>query len=248
MVRLHPEAAEPLYIQLRTLLLAQIKAGHYRPHQRLPSERELCLEFQVSRMTVRQALLDLLRVGAVYTRVGKGTFVAAPTIDQQLGCVTSFSQELRRRGDRPSSRVLHASCGPADADVAQVLALAADAEVIVLARVRLVGAVPLALETAFLPAARFPGLLGHNFADESLYDVLEHEYQLKLVRAQQTIEAALATAQECSALQLTMPAAVLKMQRLTLAADGAPVELVRSVYRGDRYKLHSLLQPRSGPA
>lgn len=241
------ETSEPLYIQLRELILAEIKAGRYLPYQRLPSERELCLRFQVSRMTVRQAMVDLIREGAIYTRIGKGTFVAAPKIDQQLRSVTSFSEEVRSRGDQPSSLVLEARTGLPPPEVAHILALVSDAAVIVLARVRLVGGMPLALETAFLPAALFPGLLQHNFAVESLYEVLARDYRLALVRAQQTIEAGLATAQECSALQVAPPAAVLKMQRLTHAGSGVPVEYVLSTYRGDRYKLHSTLQPQPYP-
>lgn len=241
------ETAEPLYVQLKAVILAEIAAGRYQPHQRLPSERELCLTFQVSRMTVRQALIELAHDGAIYTRVGKGTFVAPPKIDQQLRSVSSFSEEMRGRGDQPSSRVLEAAATVAPLDVAAALALTPDAAVIMLARVRLADGTPLALETAYLPAARLPGLLRHDFAVVSLYEVLEQEYRLTLIRAQQTIEAALATPHECSALQLAPPAAVLKMQRLTHAGDGVPVEYVLSTYRGDRYKLRSTLQPRPGP-
>ena len=79
---------------------------------------------------------------------------------------------------------------------------------------------------------------------ESLYDVLESEYKLALTLAEQSIEAALASAHEIELLCLTPPAAVLRMQRLTLTADGVPVEYVLSVYRGDRYKFRSTLQPR----
>lgn len=241
------ETAQPLYIQLKELLMSEIKAGRYQPHQRLPSERELCVTFQVSRMTVRQALVDLARDGAIYTRVGKGTFVAPLKIDQHLRGVTSFSQEMRSRGDRPSSVVLEARTTPATPEVAAALLLLPGTVVIALARVRLVDGLPLALEQAFLPAAFFPELLRHDFAVESLYEVLERDYQLTLVRAQQTIEAALATTHECSVLQVAAPAAVLKMQRLTHAGNGVPVEYVLSTYRGDRYTLHSTLQPRPEP-
>ncbi|MGQ9491895.1 MAG: GntR family transcriptional regulator, partial [Anaerolineae bacterium] len=77
-MRLQREASDPLYIQLKDSLVADIRSGYYRAHQRLPSECELSERFQVSRMTAWQALLDLARDGVVYTRMGKGTFVAEP--------------------------------------------------------------------------------------------------------------------------------------------------------------------------
>ncbi len=91
-MQLRPEAPDPLYIQLRDTLEAEIRAGRYAAHQRLPSERELSAKFGVSRMTARQALLEMARNGAIYTRAGKGTFVAEPKIDQQLQALTGFSQ------------------------------------------------------------------------------------------------------------------------------------------------------------
>jgi GntR family transcriptional regulator len=245
MMRLHREAPDPLYLQLKDSLVAEITSGRYRSNQRLPSERELSIQFKVSRMTVRQALLELARDGTIYTRVGKGTFVSEPKIDQQLRALTGFSQDVRARGGKPSSRVLEARVVPAVPEVAAALRIAPEAEVILLSRLRLADSVPLAVETAYLPFALFPQLLHHNFACESLYDVLENEYKLALTQAEQSIEAALAGPREIELLELTPPTAVLKMQRLTLTADGVPVEYVLSVYRGDRYKFRSMLQPRN---
>lgn len=241
-MRLHREAPDPLYIQLKDSLVADIRAGHYRAHQRLPSERELSERFQVSRMTARQALLQLARDGAIYTRVGKGTFVAEPKIDQQLRALTGFTADVQARGGRPGSRVLEARVIPAPPEIAAALRLAPEAEVIKLARVRLADGLPLAIETAYLPFALCPNLLQHDFATASLYRVLEDEYGLQLVGAEQTIEASLAEPRELELLALIPPAAVLRIQRLTFTGDGVPVEFVQSTYRGDRYKFRSALQ------
>jgi GntR family transcriptional regulator len=182
----------------------------------------------------------------IYTRVGKGTFVAEPKIDQQLQGVTSFTQDVRGRGASPSSQVLEARVVPAPPEVAAALCLAPRANVIILSRIRLADGEPLALETAFLPAALFPNLLRHDFAVESLYAVLERDYRLALLQAEQTIEATLANQREIKLLKLAPPAAVLKMERLTQTTEGTLVEQVFSIYRGDRYKFHSSLQPRAG--
>lgn len=246
-MRLQREAPDPLYLQLKDSLAAEITSGRYRPHRRLPSERELALRFKVSRMTVRQALLELAHEGLIYTRVGKGTFAAEPKIDQELRALTGFSQDVNARGGRPSSQVLEARTMPATAEVADALRIAPEAQVAMLSRLRLADGTPLAIETAYLPAALVPNLLQHDFARESLYRVLEGEYGLKPTLAEQTIEAALASPRELDLLDLAAPAAVLRMRRQTRTEGDMAVEYVCSTYRGDRYKFHATLQAKALP-
>ena len=236
------DAAEPLYLQIKDLLLGEIRTGRYSPHQRLPSERDLSASHGVSRMTVRQALIDLQRGGAIYTRVGKGTFVAPQKIEQQLRTVTSFSQQLQAQGEVPSSRVLVATSGQVDAAITTALGIEAGDDVVTLSRIRLADALPVGIETAYLPAARVPGLLQHDFEHDSLYETLARDYGLNLSTASQTIEAALADDRELELLEMSRPAAVLRLQRLTTSSDGRSVEFVISTYRGDLYQLHSNLE------
>lgn len=241
MTRLQRNHPLPLYAQLRDTLRADLLNGRLRAHEQLPSERELCARFRVSRMTVRQALLDLAREGLIYSRAGKGTFAGEPKIDQHLRTLSGFSQDMRSRGSAPSSRVLEAKTERADTRLARILKLSPGDKVIVLSRVRLSDGIPLAIETAHLPAALCPNLLRHDFARESLYAVLEREYGYRLTRAEQTIEAALARPREAALLQITLPAPVLVMERLTFTDQGVLIEYVHSIYRGDRYKFYSTL-------
>ncbi len=235
----------PLYVQLLETLRADILSRKLVPHQQLPSERELGVRFRVSRMTVRQALADLSRDGFIYTRVGKGTFVSEPKINQQLKTLTGFSQDMENRGNKPSSRVLEMKLERATDNVAGALHVAPGTEVALLSRVRLSDGTPLAIETVHLPHSLCPNLLQHDFATESLYNVLERDYGFRLTRAEQTIEAALCSTHEAVLLQLNPPAPVLVMERLTFTDQDIPIEHVHSVYRGDRYKFHSTLAPRS---
>lgn len=246
MTRLQRNHPLPLYAQLRDTLRADLLAGRLRAHEQLPSERELCARFHVSRMTVRQALLDLAREGLIYSRAGKGTFASEPKIDQQLKTLSGFSQDMRSRGSVPSSRVLEAKTERADARLARILKLSLGDKVIVLTRVRLSDSIPLAIETAHLPHALCPNLLRHDFARESLYAVLEREYGYRLTRAEQTIEAALARPREAALLQIALPAPVLVMERLTYTDQGMLIEYVHSIYRGDRYKFYSTLTSQQG--
>jgi GntR family transcriptional regulator len=246
MVRLKRNHPQPLYAQLKESLRTDILAGRLRAHEQLPSERELCARFRVSRMTVRQALLDLTREGLIYSRAGKGTFASEPKIDQQLRALSGFSQDMQSRGSKPSSRVVEAKIERAKEPVAQLLGVPPGTEVILLTRVRLADNLPLAIETVHIPQTLCPNLLHHDFARESLYGVLEREYGYRLTRAEQTIEAALARPREAALLRMTLPAPVLVMERLTYTDQGVLIEHVHSIYRGDRYKFHSTLAPQQG--
>jgi GntR family transcriptional regulator len=241
-MRLQRQAPDPLYVQLRDSLTADIRAGRYITNQRLPSERDLSEHFQVSRMTARQALLELARDGVIYTRSGKGTFVAGPKIDQQLRTLTSFSHDVVARGGHPASQVLEAGTMPAPAEAASALRLEPGAEIVRLTRLRLADNLPLCIEIAHLPLALCPNLLAHDFARESLYAVLQNDYGLALAQAEQTIEAGLAGPRELDLLRLVAPAAVLRIQRTTLSTTGVAVEYVRSTYRAERYKFRLVLR------
>lgn len=239
---LSKNAPVPLYLQMKNALEAEIRDGKYGPEERLPSERELCERFGVSRMTARQALKELERDGLVFSRVGKGTFVSEPKIDQQLRNLTGFSQEISRRGARPSSTVLSAQVLLASAHMAAILKVMQGAEVIELSRLRMSNELPLCIEVAHIPHYLCPNILKNDFSQESLYRVFQSDYGHRLVRAEQTMEASLANARELELLQMTSPASVLRIERFTYNQQDIVLEYVTSAYRGDLYKFHLSLQ------
>ena len=236
------DSSVPLYIQIKEHLRMQIQTGVYPAGTKVPSERQLARQFGVSRMTARQALQALAHEGLIYSQVGKGTYVSLPKIEGRLQALAGFSEEMAQRGVRTSSKVLIAVIEPADEITASYLQINRGDEVIVLSRVRMADEVPIALETAYLAHRLCPGLLNsHDFSRESLYEALRKDYGLVLVRAEQTIEARMAEPYECEALELEDPMPVLSITRVTYSDKGHPVEYVRSVYRGDKYRLHTTL-------
>jgi GntR family transcriptional regulator len=241
MNHLDPQSPVPLYIQLKNVLLKLIHSENLKPHERLPSERELSQEYGISRMTIRQALQSLIRDGLLYTRIGKGTFVSEIRLEQGR-TLTGFSQEMIRRGLKPSSILLEASIVPASAEIATALDIDENSGVVRISRLRMANNQVIAIEIAYLPHALCPGLLDDDFSKSSLYDVLQNKYGIRLVSAEQTMEAALANNHELKMLQLKSPAAVLRMKRATSSEQGTIVEYTESVYRGDRYKLTASLQ------
>jgi GntR family transcriptional regulator, N-acetylglucosamine utilization regulator len=241
-MRLKREAPTPLYLQLKNALVSDIDAGQYQPHDRLMSERELGEKFKVSRMTVRQALTEMIREGFLYTQVGKGTYVSESKIKQELQTLTGFTQDMAARGTVASGQVLEARIIPATLTLAAIFSVPMNTEFVLLSRLRLSDGIPLAIEEAYIRHQVRSGILMHDFSKESLYNVLATHYNTILIRAEQTMEASLATAKEAELLQITSPSPILRIERLSYNEQNTLVEYVISAYRGDRYKFHTTLQ------
>jgi GntR family transcriptional regulator len=197
----------------------------------IPSERELCERFGVSRMTVRQAVDALVVEGALERVQGRGTFVAQPKVDLQPR-LTGFDEEMRRRGLTPGSVVLEASRAAAPPDVAAALERTAEEEVFHVRRIRLADGSPMALEESWTPVALVPGLV------EAPTDVLSElrAHGLEPSWGEDTIEAVTVGAADAALLDVEAGAAGLRISRRTFSGDAA-VDLTRSLYRGDRYSV-----------
>ncbi|HMQ30784.1 MAG TPA: GntR family transcriptional regulator [Chloroflexaceae bacterium] len=225
----------PIYLQLKRLLEDQVANGTLQPHSRIPSERELSEQFDISRMTARRALLELTREGRIYTAVGKGTFVAEPKISQNLQALTSFSEDMRARGLRPATRLLRRERIPAPLLVAESLRLPPETPVISIARLRLVDDEPLALEFAHFSFPEMDALLALPL-EGSLYELLRERFQLIPSEAIQAFEARLAVDDELPLLKIVPGTPVLTLDRTTFDPAMRPFEYVQSVYRSDRYR------------
>jgi GntR family transcriptional regulator len=227
---------QPLYAQLKQSLSEAIARGELPPGAQLPSHHTLTREHSVSYMTVRRAISELINDGTLYAVHGKGVYVATPKQPAESGLLVSFSEEMMRRGQRPSSRLLAQELVSADASEAITLGLAVGAPLIRLVRLRLANGEPIALQTSLLPHDRCPGLLAHDLGRESLFALLR-QYGLRPMTASGAVGAALATAEEAALLGIELPAALLVTEQRTCLDDGTPIEWTRSVYRGDRFQL-----------
>lgn len=240
---LRRDSAVPLYQQIKEYLQRNIISGKFPANSRLPSERQLAEQFSVNRLTVSKALQELAQDGLIHSHVGKGTFVSPAKINQGLDTLSSFTEDMTLRGQRPHSRVLYAALQGADEESAAALHCKPGAEVVILRRVRLANEDPIALETSTLLARLCPGILEqHDFSQTSLYHVLQTQYGVRMVWAEQTIEARRPTPEEVQALGIPATSPILAITRVTFDIDRQPVEYVQSAYRGDRYKFHALLR------
>lgn len=236
------DSSVPLYIQLKEMLQNAIQDGTFAPGSRLPSERELAERYEVSRMTARQALQLLAHEGLTYSRVGKGTYASEPKIPQELQALTSFTEEMARLGMEASSSVLKAEIQWASPEVQRQLRLNPGAEIVLLTRIRRANGEPMALENTAIDYSVCRGILeGRDFSRLSLYDVLRRDYGLPVVRADQLIDTRMPETWEAEHLGIGSLTPVLNIERTTFDADGRPIEYVRSVYRGDKYRFHAVL-------
>ena len=227
----------PKHAQLSDLL-AELAVQELGPDAAIPSERELMAMYDVSRATVRKAIDGLVADGLLTRIHGKGTFVARPRLESRLH-LASFSQDMRRRGLTPSTRLLAAELDDPPADVAKALDLALDGQAWRVDRVRLADGQPIAIENGWYPKALLPGLDRHDLGG-SLYALFDDVYDLGIDHAEQTLWGESADAVTARRLDAPVNTPLLVFRRVSYA-DARPVEYVVSRYRGDRYQLHMSL-------
>jgi GntR family transcriptional regulator len=226
----------PRYYEIEQALRTRI--AELKADSPLPSDAMLCEEFSVSRMTARNAVQRLVQEGIVYRVPGRGTFVAEPPVHRQAGNLLSFTEEMRRRGRVPSSRLLGRDVrepGPAEASRLQ---LAPGESVIALRRLRVADDEPVAIEEAVFPASA--GLVelleSADLEHTSLHDTLVHGGHIPTMgRARLGAEAA--GPGDATLLGVPEGSPLLVEKRVIHDQDGVPLELCESRYAGDRYGL-----------
>ncbi|TDC95260.1 GntR family transcriptional regulator [Actinomadura sp. 7K507] len=207
----------------------------------LPSERRLADELGVSRPTLRQAIDGLVAEGLLDRRHGSGTYVAEPRIAVPL-TMTSFTEDMAKRGMKPGGRVLSFRTETAGARIGRRLALSPAEEVFTIRRLRLADGTTMAIETLFLARSLMPGLRRHDLEGRSFYDLLRGN-GIVIASGTETIEPTVTTAEEAAELDVPVHTPAFLFERITRDQDGRPLEYVRSVYRGDRYRLELDLRP-----
>jgi GntR family transcriptional regulator len=228
----------PLHHQLRQLLQDQIERGRLRPGQQLPHERQYAEHLGISLAPVRQALLDLVRLGLVFRVRGKGTFVRDDKVIEKISLLGSFTDSLRSQGLEPVFTVTCAESVAAPPEVRDAFegrSRRRESTLFRLDRVASVADGPLALLTAWLDPARFPGLAAQDFSAVPLYATLERLYGVQMGRALSTIEVVQLRDEEAALLQLPPGASALQVQGTTFDQNDRATEVSRVLYRADRF-------------
>jgi len=225
----------PYYIQLMDILKERIHQKEWVPGDQIPSEKSLCEHYQVSRTVVRQALRELEHEGVIRRTTGKGTFISPPKISEGLvQKLTGFYQDMVERGLKPGTQVLHQDVVPATEKVAGYLNLTPGEQVIDIQRLRSVNEEPIQIVTTYIPYEMCPSLATVDLTDRSLYEFLETEYGIIIVKGQRYIEAVLANDIEAELLGIERRAPLLMLDSVSYLENGRPIEYYHAVHRGDR--------------
>lgn len=237
-ITLERNSTVPIYAQIRRQLEELIQNGTLTEGDLLPGEPQLAEELGVSKMTVRQAIYELVAEGLLERQKGRGTFVRSPSVRLQLPFFTSFTQDMLHRGYTPKTTLLTVSEIAASRRQAERLHIEPSAALVRITRLRFADELPMVHETVLIIDERFPGIVDRLHKTESRYDVYEKGYEVRPARAEQTLEAVIVTTEEANHLGVPAGAPALMIEGVLYDQDDRPVEIMKSVYRADRYKVY----------
>lgn len=226
----------PLYAQIKATLRTRILDGSYAPHSQMPSEHELCAMFGVSRITVRQALGDLQKEGLLFKLHGKGTFVSRPRAFQNVSSLQGFAEAMSSLGHEIVNQLRSFRVVEANRQVAARLKLDEGAPVVEIHRVRLLDREPVSLELTWLPEVLGKRLANADLVTRDIFLILENDCGVPLGHADIAIDAMLADDEIAGALRVEAGGPVLRIDRLTHDADGAPIDYEHLYFRGDAFQ------------
>lgn len=231
----------PLHYQLEQFLRHGIESGRFAPDSQLPTEQELQDHFDLSRTPIRQAIGKLAADGLVVRRRSQGTVVLSRPFEEDLQSLTSFTEEVQRRGHQPSARVIQFHEERAGEQDARHLEIALHTPIWSVVRVRYIDKAPVGYIVSHIPVALVPRLRATDFTEEgpaqSIYYVLEQLHDVKLVQATEHFDAAVVDERCAVLLNLPVGSPILSRVRVSFNANRAPTAFEQGFYRV-RYRLH----------
>jgi GntR family transcriptional regulator len=226
------------YYRVKETISARIADGTWPPGFLLPTEPELCLEFAVSRITIRKAMSDLVHESKIRTVQGKGTFVAKPKVGERfVQRAYGIFADMERRGLTMTTEVLRQEVIPAEGNIAEHLNLRPGDRVHHIVRRRTVEAERFLISTTYIPEVLCPGLDREDLSQGSLFKLLRDRYGLTLGRGERVLEAVAADQREARMLDLALASPLLRLDSTAYLADGRPFEYSQTLQRGDRARV-----------
>jgi DNA-binding GntR family transcriptional regulator len=233
---LNADHQEPLYRQLKKAIQAAILNDTYQQGEKIPPEPELSVQYNVSRITVRKAVEELVKEGYLIKQQGKGTFVNLPKIDRKIEHIMGFTAACQANGFTSHSEVTKKEVIKGEADLRKALQLEKDEKVLYIQRKRFAGDSPLMLENNFYPYNRYSFLLDEAL-DGSLYDLLREKYEIYPNQSgKTTLEIALADEEQAQLLETSIGKPLFYMKAVIYDQHGRPVHAGKQYIIGDRYQ------------
>ncbi|MCR2821477.1 GntR family transcriptional regulator [Lederbergia panacisoli] len=231
----------PLYHQLKELLKESIEKDGVKPGDKMPSENELCTQFNISRNTAKKAIEDLVQEGVLKRIKGKGTFIAKPKLEQSLTGFYSFSKVMQESGLESKDIMIDLKVVKPTTKVMRILQLHRNDKVIELKRLRCANNEPIILETSYIPERLVQGISTKDIQNSSLYDVMEKTFGIMVAKAKEVFEPILIQEYESKYLEVKEGYPALLLERIAFDTSETPVEFCHSVVRGDRCRFYTEL-------
>ena len=235
---------KPLYRQLVDVLRQQIEQGKFETDHPIPSERVLCQTYKISRITVRQAISEMMNEGSLYRKPGKGTFVARRTVNQGLVRFVNFSRTVLDLGMNPSTQIVDNRIIPSDIQLARTLEIPVTGQVLKLSLLGMGDQEPLVFYESYFPISPGKRIAKEAVKREkegipfSTYDLYGESSGIFVGRVNQTLEAVTAEGHLASLMHVRKGSALLMVTSIFLTPDQRPLEFRKAMYRGDLYKFH----------
>ena len=231
----------PLYYQLAEIIIAEIKDKNLKENDRILTEREYCEKYNLSRATVRQAIAYLEKKGYIYKIQGCGTFVSSRMMKQKLLKFYSFTEEMKKQGKVPESKILSFREKKADEKISKELNIDAGESIFELVRLRIADGEEVMYEKTYLPAKKFPNLSKKDLLKNSLYGILESRYKLVFTKALERFSVLSADTKTAEILKIPENSPLIKLQRWTYTGIEI-IEYTVSSVRGDRFEFEVELE------
>ncbi|MBP1044955.1 GntR family transcriptional regulator [Enterococcus sp. BWM-S5] len=227
----------PIYLQIHDKIKEDIEKGLWAIGDRLPSERELAVQFNVSRMTLRQAIQTLADEGILERKIGSGTYVARQKVQEKMIGTTSFTEIMVSQNRTPSSKTVSYFITQPSSSELEKLQLSEHESILRMERIRYADNVPICFEVASIPYSLIDKY-SKSEVSQSLYKTLEVKGGYKIGQANQTISAMLASEQIAEYLEIKRGEAILRLRQISYLTDGRPFEYVRTQYAGNRFEFY----------
>ena len=227
------KAGKPRHEQISDILREQILGGELMANDQLPSENQLLKKFEVSRITVRRALQTLESEGFIYRRQGLGAFVSDKRVHQGLVRLTDFVEDMSKAGIEATSRVVNFTQETAPEDVQEALGYKERKVVCRLDRLRLGNGEPIAFDRTWLPVFYGQLLAEYDLQQETIYRILEEDYEIPIIRGRYRLAAVNSTDEIANYLQVPRRSALFLIERISYTKKEQPVYFQRRYYRND---------------
>ncbi|MEG0751462.1 MAG: GntR family transcriptional regulator [Oscillospiraceae bacterium] len=231
------DTSQPLYVQAREILLERIESDEYIPNSKIPSESELCIEFGISRMTVRSVITELVRDGRLYRIQGKGTFVAEPKITASGTFYVGMREQLEEMGYEVKTEVIEMTQITCPPSIAKKMGIGLGETANKLVRLRFVKNEPFSIHTSYIPTRLCEGLENRDISGDQLCAILNRDYGLVRSSVVETLESVLATDAEAELLGIKRGYPLLLLRDKIYNSRGELFEFSSVVFRGDKIKI-----------